>query len=136
MMICRFRRTRAWLSAWLSPANSKQKEVPGEASQIFSSLTLGRPHGFAGCKRTGNKYQWQERRRSGELKTGLTVVRPLISRGQSRSGRSIITSPCNSQGNGETWGAVRLSDYSLAQTAYVRWPSPNYGYPVPNSMPR
>ena len=88
---------------------------PGESSQAkvrFTSLR-SRPRGFANSSVVASKLSDESRLR--QLEDGPYGGTPLMV-GQELAGET-INAPRGA--DGESWGAVRIVDYSLAQTAYA-----------------
>ena len=85
-------------------------------------------------KRTGQKAALLTAVRSDASKDGPYGATPLMDRG--RVGGQMITA--HRDRGGQSWGAVRLSDYSVAQTAYALSESrlwlPGYAVPVELKM--
>ena len=89
----------------------KPGETPGQGA-CFSSLTR-RPQGFAHANAVAGKMLESSQVR--QIEDGPYGGTPVLV-GSSSMGET-ITAPCDSAGG--VWGAVRISDYSLAQTAHA-----------------
>ncbi len=93
------------------------KLKPGEAPENrarFASLSR-RPQGFAGASSVAGSMLTLPAGRIRGIEDGPFGGTPLMV-GDDRVGETISTPRCE---DGENWGAVRLADYSLTQTAYA-----------------
>ncbi len=118
MMICRFQPIPVWPNALVIARKLKRREQPSPRMH-FTSLTR-RPQGFAHASAIAGNVASANGVR--QVEDGPYGGTPLMV-GAELAGQ-MMTAPNDTEST--VWGAVRLSDYSLAQTAHALFHS-SYG---------